>query len=199
MGYTKSEDTQRKLISATSKLLRAKGFAATGINEITQESGVPRGSIYHHFPHGKEELAASAIDAAGQDISARLGRLLKRSGDDVACAVEAFCEDYAQQLERSGYRMGCPLATVTLEAAADVDLIHAATKQAFASMLDIIREGLLRQGLAEPQGSSTAISIICAIEGALLLAKAMRDTSPIHTVKADLGARLRALPRSASA
>ena len=62
-------DTRTKLIDTAHRLLRSQGLRETGLNEIIQESGSPRGSIYHHFPGGKEQLFIEALQDAGEKVA----------------------------------------------------------------------------------------------------------------------------------
>lgn len=191
MKYAKSEQTRRKLIETTAHHLRAKGAAATGLSEILQDSGVPRGSLYHHFPGGKEELVLYAIMASGESITQRLSALLKRTGGLIE-AVSAFCDHYIAQLHESAYTKGCPIATVTLESAADVDSVHEATAKAFNAMLDFLCEALTREGLEAKVAYEQSVVIISTIEGALLLAKSLRSTRPLEIARDQLVHMLKA-------
>ena len=66
------------LIDTAATLFRRQGYAATGLNQILDEAGVRPGSLYHHFPQGKQQLAAAVVDGAGAAIGGLLRRLLAR-------------------------------------------------------------------------------------------------------------------------
>ena len=185
MKYAKSEQTRRKLIETTAHHLRVKGAAAMGLSEIIQDSGVPRGSLYHHFPGGKEELVLHANMASGKSITQRLNALLKRTGGPIE-AVGAFCDHYIAQLQESAYTKGCPLATVTLESAADVDSVHEATAGAFNAMIEFLCEALTDKGLDATVAYELTVVTISTIEGALMLAKSLRSTRPLEIARDQL-------------
>ncbi|MEM1414461.1 MAG: TetR/AcrR family transcriptional regulator [Myxococcota bacterium] len=182
MGYAKSDDTKRRLLSATGRLLRARGYAATGLSAIVKESCVPKGSLYHHFPGGKAEVAGAAVARSGRAVVERLTELADRAGDPIA-AVRAFCDGYVEQLRASAYQRGCPLATVALEAAPDVDEVHAACAEAFDGIVALIAERLEARGLTPEAARAEATHTVSAIEGALVLAKAKRDVRPVELVR----------------
>lgn len=189
MSYAKSADTQRRLIDATASLLRTRGYAATGLAHIVERSGVPKGSLYHHFPGGKEALAAAAVVHSGRRIRAALERMADECGDP-ARAVGMFCQYYVEQLTESDFRKGCPLATVALEAAAEVDAVHEACAGAFTGVTDLLTERLERAGLPPRTAADEAEFTVASIEGALLLAKARRDVRPLVVARDNLVARL---------
>jgi TetR/AcrR family transcriptional repressor of lmrAB and yxaGH operons len=180
--YAKSEATRQRLVETTAKLLRSRGYAASGVSEIVAESGIPKGSLYHHFPGGKEELAAAAVRHAGTTILAALRELEVRSGSPIR-AMQAFCDYYVVQLETSAFTRGCPLATVALEIAANVDVVHGACADAFRDITELFAAALRRDGVPESLAHERALFVVAAIEGALLLAKATRDTAPIRIVR----------------
>ena len=74
------------IVRAAATLFRRNGFAATGINEIVEVSGAPKGSLYHYFPDGKDQIAEAAIRFAGAGLVATLEKLEKEheiSEDDL--------------------------------------------------------------------------------------------------------------------
>src|SRR5436305_1595311 len=99
--------SREAFVAATGELLRRQGYAASGLNEIVARSGAPRGSLYFHFPGGKEELAAAAIEASGEQLTRAIGHLLSAS-PDLATALGALVDALAAGLESSGYAKRCP-------------------------------------------------------------------------------------------
>lgn len=59
---TEEPSTRDRLVQAATRLFRQRGYDGTGLTEILTEAGVPKGSLYHHFPEGKADLACAAAD-----------------------------------------------------------------------------------------------------------------------------------------
>src|SRR5437867_1431285 len=107
----KQVDTRTRLVETTARLLRTQGFYGTGLNQIIAESSTPRGSLYFHFPGGKEELTVEALRQSG----VRMTELLRSTFDahpDPGEALRAYVHAAARAMEKSGWRRGCPIATV---------------------------------------------------------------------------------------
>src|ERR1700754_667596 len=79
------------LMESAAQLFRRQGFAATGVNQILEAADVKAGSLYHHFPDGKAELAAAVVDGVGADIE-RLLRTLLDSGQSPAEIVAKWID-----------------------------------------------------------------------------------------------------------
>src|SRR5437762_12056667 len=109
-------DAKQRFVAAAIDLFQRRGYHGTGLNQIVAESGAPRGSLYFHFPGGKEELASEAVAEAGGVIAAGAAEALSQAGDPAA-AVRQLAEFTATSLEQSGFERGCALATVTLDVA----------------------------------------------------------------------------------
>ena len=91
-----ASDTRDRLIRTTSRLLRKQGYAATGLNQVMAEAEAPKGSMYFHFPGGKEELAAAALDR----FSGRVRDLMAESLAASGASREALREESAPAGER---------------------------------------------------------------------------------------------------
>ena len=191
MAYAKSEETRNRLLSSMSRLLRTQGYHATGISQVLADSGVPKGSLYYHFPQGKTELAATAVNRSNQSIVAFLQKVIDETSSPIDI-LTTFCDYYVQQMQDSNFKKGCPIATITLEAAATVDQIQAACKQAFDDMMMLISAQLQVHGVPVSQADSLAITSIAAIEGALILSRAQRDIRPLLIIRDNLTAQLQA-------
>jgi TetR/AcrR family transcriptional repressor of lmrAB and yxaGH operons len=182
-----STDTRSRLISTTKRLLWSQGYGATGMSQIITESRTPRGSVYFHFPGGKEELAVEALRNAGESLAASL----RKSFDEAPCvgdALREFVESFARAMEQSSWRRGCPIATVTLEAAAVSEPIRQACDAAFAQWRGIIRDRLVRDGINPERAERLASFVLSSLEGALVLSRAAKDVAPLDAVADQLTA-----------
>lgn len=183
---TKGERTRRKLVDATAALLRRQGYHATGLSDIVAESGAPRGSLYFHFPGGKDELARAALLASSAEWRARIEGAT-RDAPDLGAAIDATVTLLADDLESSGWDNGCPVAAVALESTSP--LVRATIEEHFASWLDLIAGRLVAQGVAPEPARHVATVVMSAFEGALLLARVQRSRAPLVA----MGQALRAM------
>lgn len=185
-----ASDTRQRLVRTTGRLLRTQGYAGTGLNQIVAEADAPKGSMYFHFPGGKEELACEALRASGAAWRERIDAAAA-SARDPAEAITAVCEMLATSLVESNYREGCPLATVALEAAASTDAVHEVCSEHFAGWERVVAERLADFGVPEAVRADLATLVLGAIEGAQLLCRAHRSPEPLHRVARALTMMLR--------
>lgn len=189
-----SAETRDRMLDAATALLHRHGFHGTSLNGILAESGAPRGSLYYHFPGGKEELVLEATVRGVEQATAALEETM-RGGDPVA-AVRSFIGVAGAELRDSGYVLGCPVAPIILDLAGEPSALVEVCRRAVVDWQRILREGLTAAGAVEGRAASLATTIVAAVEGALLLARAERDTAPLDTIALELGGLIEsALPR----
>ncbi|MGM1064232.1 TetR/AcrR family transcriptional regulator [Saccharothrix sp. Mg75] len=174
-------DTRQRVVRTAADLFRAQGYHATGVNQVLAEGGAPKGSMYFHFPGGKEQLAVEAVALAGADLRDTLDTALT-SGPSPVEALSQVLGLLGAALLASDFRNGCPIAGVALDAAADSEPIRTACEDAYASW-----QAVLATHLGDDERAAVALA---AIEGALLLARTRRSLAPIDAVRAHLGALL---------
>ena len=177
-----ASDTRDRLVRSTSRLLRTQGYAATGLNQVMVEADAPKGSMYFHFPGGKEQLAAAAVDLFAERTSARLDRHLAEN-PTVRDAVVAIFDAYVAHLERTGYSEGCAVASVALDAASAHDALAEATGRALRAWTDRLAEALEDEGRAPEEAHGLATLVIATIEGTIVMAKGERSTEPIAAAR----------------
>ena len=183
-------ETRKRVLRTAADLFQRQGFHGTGLQQVIAESGAPKGSLYFHFPGGKEQLAAEAVGMSGEAIAGAIARLAEESEDTVA-AMRALTELQAAGLEATGYERGCPIATVVLDAAVGSEPIRAACDAGFESWLALLEDRLRRDGFGEAEAASKAVLILAAVEGALVLARARHDVEPLRLVADELEGGLR--------
>lgn len=181
-------ETKARMLETAGELYRRYGYHGTGLNQILDESGAPRGSLYFHFPGGKQELAVSAIGASGREIGRGIEQVL-RSTDDVGDAVSQIVAFLAADLSDSGWARGCPVGSVAMDAALTSEPVRIACGEIFAEWAGAVEHRLVETGRDAAEARELALLVISAIEGALLIARAQRDAEPLRAA----GSRLRAL------
>ncbi|MBD3884502.1 TetR/AcrR family transcriptional regulator [Phormidium tenue FACHB-886] len=184
MNQTRT-NTRERMIAATAELLELQGYHATGLNQVMQVSATPKGSLYFHFPGGKEELAAEAIRIAGSEIGVKIAATLS-STESLGEAVSAFALLLAQDLQTSDFRKGCPVATVAMETAATSDRLRQACEQVYASWFALVEARLSESGIEPAAAKSWTTLVWAAVEGALLLSRTYQNTAPLETIAAQL-------------
>src|SRR5690349_22097256 len=122
--------TKDRLLDASGELFRRQGYTGTGVKQILAEASAPFGSLYHHFPGGKEELGAEAVRRSGRLYARVVFEAMDVQGD-IADRVLAGFRGAAETMRESGYADACPIATVALEASGSSEAIRAACAEIF--------------------------------------------------------------------
>jgi AcrR family transcriptional regulator len=177
---------RERMVVSAALLIRERGAHPTAIADVLEHSGAPRGSAYHYFPGGRTQLLCEAIDYAGEYVAARIADA-ERGVD----ALDVLVQNYREQLLRSDYRAGCPVVAVTVEAG-DPDKPDSATPvieraaAAFTRWTDLIAQRLRADGVGAARAEELAMLMTTAIEGAIVVARASRDVTPLDLVHRQL-------------
>jgi TetR/AcrR family transcriptional regulator, lmrAB and yxaGH operons repressor len=170
---------RQRMIERTVVLLAKKGLQGASFSQVLEESGAPRGSLYHHFPGGKDELVLAAIDAAAQYA---LAAIEQQAGKPAAVVAEAFIDLWRQVLAKSDFGAGCAIAAVTV--AAETPALRDRVGEAFRHWRVRLGELLELGGVAKGGGSALAASLISACEGAVILSRGERSMDVFELVAA---------------
>jgi TetR/AcrR family transcriptional repressor of lmrAB and yxaGH operons len=166
------------MIQTALALFRRRGYSATSWRGLVDAAGTPWGSAHHHFPGGKEQLGLAAIELGAARVATQIEALVAQHGA-VPAAVRAWCEVSAAELARSGFRDGCPIATVALETSPDSAELSEASRVAFDGWCALIAEKLVAVGVPRRRAAELATLVLASIEGALLVARVSRSTAPL--------------------
>jgi TetR/AcrR family transcriptional repressor of lmrAB and yxaGH operons len=176
---TKATDSKGKTLAAAAKLFRQQGYHGTALHDILAAGGSPRGSLYFHFPGGKEEIGETALTLAGEAVRKAIAGAAETS-EDAETFLIRIARGMAADLKTSDFKEGCPIATTALETAAQSDVLGAATRNAFQKWEAEIKKGLERFGRPADDAEVIATAALSQLEGALLLARTYRSLEPMH-------------------
>ncbi len=169
------------LVDCAATLFRRQGYAATGLNQILDEAGVKAGSMYHHFPQGKQQLAAAVVDTQGTAIEELLRRFLA-TDRSVADIVERWIDLLVAGLA-GDQRDGCPIEPIATESVNASPLVRAASARAFKGWCTAIEVRLRSEDWSDDDAEMVALAVISLIEGALILSRIAGDPAALRAAK----------------
>jgi AcrR family transcriptional regulator len=179
--------TRERIVATSAELFRRQGYVATGVKQIVTEAGAPFGSLYHFFPGGKEQLGAETIRTSGALYELLIPAVFDHAPDPPS-GVRMFFAGAAAHLVETGYEDACPIATVALEVSSQSEPMRAACAEVFDSWIEAGTQRFEQAGLERPTARELTIAMLCALEGAFVLARAQRTTEPLD-VAAELMAQ----------
>ncbi|MGW7268032.1 TetR/AcrR family transcriptional regulator [Streptomyces sp. NPDC054842] len=179
---------RERMVFSAAQLIRRQGVTATGMREVAEHAGAPRGSLQHYFPGGKEQLVNEAVGWAGRYAGRRVARFLAeldepRPSGLFAAMVRQWTDEYGSL----GFASGCPVAAATADCADSTESTRTAVAAAFASWTGPVAGALTDLGVPADRAEPLATLMISALEGALLIARAEQDVRALTTVTRELG------------
>jgi TetR/AcrR family transcriptional regulator, lmrAB and yxaGH operons repressor len=168
--------TREKMIVSASLLMRKQGLEATSFSQVLETSGAPRGSIYHHFPNGKVQLAAEAAALDGVRTREAIEESLAERG--MKGTLRLFADFFRRRSADHPELIGCPVAAAALARPEDPELAAVATA-AFKSWEEPIAEALEADGVGHGDAIAFAALAVSTIEGALLRTRAAASHEPL--------------------
>jgi len=170
-------DSRDRMIDGAVRLLATKGLQATSFSEVLDLTGAPRGSIYHHFPSGKNQLVGEAVRLAAERVRDSLEAV---RGESAMAVAEHFLGLWRLLLVRTGFSAGCSVAAVTVAADSPTLLDEAATafRDWSAQLADLLRVG----GASADRADVLALTLIAGSEGAVIISRAERRIDPFDAV-----------------
>ena len=187
-----STDSKASMVRSAASLIRSRGVSATSLSDVLADSGAPRGSIYHHFPDGKAQLAEDAIRWTSERLLAHL-RAGAPTGPSVV--LERFIAIWRQVVVTSGATAGCVVAGVAIDTGPEETALMEVVRATFRSWATVLAEELEVVGVPSARARPIALATIAAMEGALILCRAEGNVKPLDAVAEEL---MRLLPSKSS-
>jgi TetR/AcrR family transcriptional regulator, lmrAB and yxaGH operons repressor len=162
-----------RILEAAIFLMKRSGLTGAGINQILTRSSAPKGSIYYHFPQGKQEIAVEALRLYGQRVAAAFESVLSTKRKP-AEKVRALFQFVADRLEEGAFEQSCAAGAVTLDLESDAAVIQPVIQATFDSWQIVIANHLPVRSRARRK--SLAGLVLSTIEGAYIRGRAERST-----------------------
>jgi AcrR family transcriptional regulator len=187
-----ARSTREAILTAAAEIMRRKGYGAVGMKDIVAASGAPIGSLYHHFPGGKLQIAREALVNAGTAYGMLIPTLMDPY-TDLGEAIAAAFDQAAEDMAGTGFANMCPVASVAAETADTEEELRLAAAAVFTGWLDGGAAYFVSRGLAEPAARDVTVIVIAALEGAFVLARTLRSVEPLRTAGRALSPQYRGI------
>ncbi|MGL6209484.1 MAG: TetR/AcrR family transcriptional regulator [Paracoccaceae bacterium] len=185
--------TRNRLITTAALLFRQKGYHATGLAEVLATAQVPKGSLYHHFPEGKSDLARAAADWTATEIMRIIDDAF-RPASDFANGAATLCYKLAKLYDLQATATTCPISALLFDGP-ESETFRAHAEATFGRLTAHVASHAVRLNTPDPEGQ--AETLLIAIEGGWTIARARRNSDVLRRLPARLfpeGLRIPAPP-----
>jgi AcrR family transcriptional regulator len=171
------------MVQAAQELIRARGYHATAVSDVLELSHAPRGSVYHHFPGGKPQLAMEAAEAHAREQVEMIDRVAETAQSPTQL-IDAFISLGREGMIASNYGRGCGIAPLVTEAAAEAaPEIAETTRRAFAAVTDRLAFHLAALGAEVAQARALADAVVAGVQGAMITSRALHSPAPYDSLQ----------------
>src|SRR4029450_7026056 len=176
-----ANETRVTMIEGAIQLLATRGVHGASLLKVLEHTGAPRGSVYYHFPGGKEELILAALDLTGQRHDRFVDRFRGTSAEEITAG---YLELWRRILVRSRLQSGCPILAVTVSVPAGPLLNRAG--EIFRTSQRHLVELYVEVGVVRAAAERFVTFLVASAEGAVVLARAQQDIDPFEVVAGQL-------------
>jgi TetR/AcrR family transcriptional repressor of lmrAB and yxaGH operons len=169
------------MIEGAKELIRKNGFGATSFRDVWEYTNTPRGSVYFLFPGGKEELGLEVLSSVGQrlvDLSHAVGAKTRTP----QTFIRAMANAIADEVEQSDFQDGCAIMNIASETSSASAALRLASADAFQNWAKALVEEFELKGVRHDLAVRAADVLVSSIEGARVIAKTLRDRTPLERV-----------------
>ncbi|QEE51461.1 TetR/AcrR family transcriptional regulator [Flavobacterium alkalisoli] len=180
---TKAEKTRQFIIEKTAPIFNRKGYAGTSLSDITEATGLTKGSIYGNFKN-KDEVAIAAFNYNFGLLSKWIKKKRDNEPDPIK-KLKIYISVFSDFTENPVLRWGCPV----LNSATEVDDTHVdlrdnvvtAIRKWHDSIVKVINDGK-KSGIIKPDVDATAFGwvLVALIEGGVMLVKVTGKTNTLN-------------------
>jgi AcrR family transcriptional regulator len=169
--------SREEAIAKILKVFRQYGYEGTTLSRLSKATGLGKASLYHYFPNGKEEMAQAVLDFIDEWMRVNILMPLRGSGTP-SDRLQAMSKNVDRLY--CGGEQTCILAVLSLGEAKD--LFHSQIQHALKSWIDTLAEVLVAADIEPTLARQRAEDAIIQIQGSLVLARGLDDTTPFQRV-----------------
>jgi TetR/AcrR family transcriptional repressor of lmrAB and yxaGH operons len=181
-------DSRKQMIEGALSLLAKQGLQATSFSEVLKLTKAPRGSIYHHFPGGKDQLVAEALKLSEKRTAASIAALDSGKPEQI---VEGFLGLWRYLLNTYDFAIGCSAVAVTV-ATNSPELLER-SESIFETWQKVLTNKFVNAGLSQELAGNFATTLIAASEGAVVMSRSAKSIEPFERVAGQLAAQAKHL------
>jgi TetR/AcrR family transcriptional regulator, lmrAB and yxaGH operons repressor len=181
----KTLPTRDRILKAARHLFQQRGYHGVGTAEILDAASAPKGSMYHHFPDGKEQIAIAAVAMIRTDLAVMLDALAVKDMS-VAEMIRHLARGMAAWLKTTRWCEGTMLTSAVIGAVPDLPKLHAAIRETFGEWRERLAGLLIAEGRSKSEATVLAQTIIAGLEGAAILARVEQDERVLVRVAGQL-------------
>jgi AcrR family transcriptional regulator len=175
---TKRGDTRKKMLISAAQVMRERGAAGVTIDEVLARSGAPRGSVYYHFPNGRNQILAEALQYSGDSITAMID---DAAGWGARALLREFVEFWVRLLSDVDFTAGCPVVAAAIGSDDDPKLSGEAAV-ILGRWCTALARAFANDGFDDADAASLATMSVAALEGAVLLSRSTHSAEPLRQV-----------------
>jgi TetR/AcrR family transcriptional repressor of lmrAB and yxaGH operons len=185
---TQEPSTKDRLIFAATRLFRQRGYEGTGLAEVLSEARVPKGSLYHHFPDGKADLACAAADWTASEIIRVIDDSF-RAAPDWRHGVTTFCYKMAKLFDILNSADACPIFGLLFEGP-DQEKFRVHAEAAFNRIIEAAARHGEALGLSPETAHEMAETAMIGFQGSWTLARMRRNATALRSLPVRLYGRV---------
>ena len=180
----KPRPTKDRLIRAAAHLFSNRGYHGVGLAEILAEAQAPKGSLYHHFPNGKSDLAMASATWASDQILLLIATSFEPA-NSFSDGATTLCCNLADLFDTAGKWCGCPISSTLFEGPDNVQF-HRHAAHLFEGWITEVEYHAQRLGLDQDEATATAQNFYILLQGGWQLARVRRSSEVLRSLPAIL-------------
>jgi AcrR family transcriptional regulator len=176
---TKRCDTREKMLISAAQVMRERGAAGVTIDEVLARSGAPRGSVYYHFPDGRNQILTEALRYSGESITAMID---DAAGWGARALLREFVEFWERLLTEGDFTAGCPVVAAAIGSDDGDPNLSGEAGAILRHWCTALTRAFVNDGFVADDAASLAVMSIAALEGSIVLSRSTRSIHPLRQV-----------------